>query len=66
MPKTDKRDVALAIMNRSKVINFAPFYGIFFRGVACVHQKRTSIFGHNSYNYLLNNLIWVVKIESHD
>jgi len=57
MPKTDKRDVALAIMNRSKVINCMPFYGIVFRGVACVHQKLGSIFGHNSYNYLLDNLI---------
>jgi len=25
-----------------------PFYGIVFRGVACVHQKHASIFGHDS------------------
>jgi len=56
MPKTDKRDVALAIMNRSKVINCMPFFNV-FRGVACVHQKRASIFGHNSYNHLLDNLV---------
>jgi len=27
-------------------------HGIVFRGVACVHQKLDSIFGHNGYNFL--------------
>jgi len=57
MPKIGKRDVALGIVNGSKVINCMPFYGIVFRGVARVHQKPNSIFGHNSYNSLQDILV---------
>jgi len=57
MPKTDKRDVSVAIIHGSKVINCMPFYGIACRGVVGVHYKLGSIFGHNSYNYLQNVLV---------
>jgi len=41
MPKMGKRDVALAIVNRSKVINFMPFsWNYFLRCCMCsLHQK---------------------------